>query len=149
MGFGLPAAIGAKFARPDHIVIDIDGDASFCMTMAEVATAVQFKTGIKMVIINNGEQGMITQLQQAYYNGRICFSKQHNPNFFTLVESMGGQGRRCSDRKDLTAGVQWLLDTLGVVCLEVVTVDNVPVEPNVPAGKPLDAILPEKRAESN
>lgn len=60
MGFGLPAAIGAKIARPDHLVIDIDGDASFCMTMAEVATAVQFNIDIKIVVINNGEEGMIT-----------------------------------------------------------------------------------------
>lgn len=147
MGFGLPAAIGAKVARPDHIVIDIDGDASFCMTMAEVLTAVQFNVDVKMVVINNGEQGMITQLQQAYYGGRICLSKQHNPEFLALVESMGGQGRRCSERKDLAAGVQWLLDTPGVVCLEVVTMDNVPVEPIVPAGKPLDMILPGKCAE--
>ncbi|KUL89463.1 hypothetical protein ZTR_04502 [Talaromyces verruculosus] len=149
MGFGLPAAIGAKIARPDHIVIDIDGDASFCMTMAEVATAVQFKIDVKMVVINNGEQGMITQLQQAYYGGRICLSKEHNPDFSTLVESMGGQSRRCSERKDLAAGVQWLLHTPGVICLEVVTMENVPVEPIVPAGKPLDAILPEKRIEVN
>lgn len=62
---------------------------------------------------------------------------------------MGGQGRRCSEQKGLAAGVQWLLDTPGVVCLEVVTVDNVPVEPIVPAGKPLDAILSEKPTKSN
>ena len=141
MGFGLPAAIGAKVACPDHIVIDIDGDASFCMTMAEVATAVQFKFDVKMIMINNGEQGMITQLQQAYYGGRICLSRRHNPEFPALIKSMGGQGRRCSERKDLAAGLQWLLGTPGVVCLEVVTLDNVPVEPIVPADRPLDAML--------
>jgi hypothetical protein len=60
---------------------------------------------------------------------------------------MGGQSRRCSERNDLISGVHWLLETPGVVCLEVVAMDNVPVEPIVPAGKSLDATLPEKHVE--
>jgi acetolactate synthase-1/2/3 large subunit len=61
MGFGLPAALGAKVARPDCLVIDIDGDASFNMTLTELSTAAQFDIGVKVLLINNEEQGMVTQ----------------------------------------------------------------------------------------
>jgi acetolactate synthase-1/2/3 large subunit len=61
MGYGLPASIGAKVARPDHLVIDIDGDASFSMTLTELSTAAEFNIGVKVIILNNGEQGMVTR----------------------------------------------------------------------------------------
>lgn len=63
MGYGLPAAIGAKVARPDAIVVDIDGDASFNMTLTELSTAAQFNIGVKIIVLNNEEQGMVTQWQ--------------------------------------------------------------------------------------
>ncbi|KGO36823.1 Acetolactate synthase, large subunit, biosynthetic [Penicillium expansum] len=89
MGFGLPAAIGAQIARPDQIVIDIDGDASFCMTMEELLTASQYDLPIKVLIFNNDVQGMIAQLQQSNYGGRVCFNRQANPDFVQLAQSMG------------------------------------------------------------
>lgn len=61
MGYGLPSAIGAKVARPDCLVIDIDGDASFNMTLTELSTAAQFGIGVKVLLLNNEEQGMVTQ----------------------------------------------------------------------------------------
>jgi acetolactate synthase-1/2/3 large subunit len=61
MGYGLPAAIGAKVARPDALVIDIDGDASFNMTLTEMSTAAQFNIGVRIIVLNNEEQGMVTQ----------------------------------------------------------------------------------------
>jgi acetolactate synthase-1/2/3 large subunit len=63
MGFGLPAAIGAKVASPEKLVIDIDGDASFSMTAMELATASQFGVGVKVLILNNEFQGMVLQWQ--------------------------------------------------------------------------------------
>lgn len=66
MGYGLPAAIGAKVGKPDHVVIDIDGDASFCMTLSELSTAAQFNVGVKIVVLNNEEQGMVTQWQSLF-----------------------------------------------------------------------------------
>ena len=63
MGYGLPAAIGAKVASPDKIVVDIDGDASFSMTAMELATAAQYKIGVKVLILNNEFQGMVLQWQ--------------------------------------------------------------------------------------
>jgi len=71
MGFGLPAAVGAKVAAPDKIVIDIDGDASFSMTAMELATASQFNIGVKVLILNNEFQGMVLQWQGMFL---LCFS---------------------------------------------------------------------------
>ncbi|EAW08931.1 acetolactate synthase [Aspergillus clavatus NRRL 1] len=141
MGFGLPAAIGAKLARPDCTVLDVDGDASLCMTMEEMLTAVQFGVEIKILIINNGEQGMIKQLQNTSYEGRVVHAHQVNPDFVRLAQSMGCKGRRCDSKDDLAASVRWLLQTEGVVLLEVVTEGNVPMVPIVPTGQPLDAIV--------
>ena len=72
MGFGLPSAIGAKVARPDAIVVDIDGDASFQMTLMELATAAQFNIGVKIIVMNNEEQGMVTQWQSLFYEDRFA-----------------------------------------------------------------------------
>lgn len=66
MGYGLPAAIGAKVARPECLVIDIDGDASFSMTLTELSTAAEFNIGVKIVVLNNEEQGMVTQWQSLF-----------------------------------------------------------------------------------
>lgn len=66
MGYGLPACIGAKVAKPDHLVIDIDGDASFSMTLTELSTAAEFNIGIKVIVLNNEEQGMVTQWQSLF-----------------------------------------------------------------------------------
>ena len=63
MGFGLPSAIGAKVAAPEKIVVDIDGDASFCMTAMEMQTASQFGIGVKILVLNNEFQGMVLQWQ--------------------------------------------------------------------------------------
>jgi len=78
MGFGLPAAIGAKVARPDALVIDIDGDASFNMTLTELSTAAQFNIGVKVIVLNNEEQGMVTQWQNIFYED-ICTHPQRQP----------------------------------------------------------------------
>lgn len=72
MGYGLPSAIGAKVARPDAIVVDIDGDASFQMTLMELATAAQFNIGVKIIVLNNEEQGMVTQWQSLFYEDRFA-----------------------------------------------------------------------------
>lgn len=66
MGFGLPAAVGAKVAAPEKVVVDIDGDASFSMTAMELATASQFNIGVKVLVLNNDFQGMVLQWQGMY-----------------------------------------------------------------------------------
>ena len=92
MGFGLPAAIGTQIARPEATVIDIDGDHSFNMTMAELSTAVQHKLPIKVCIFNNGYMGMIRQWQELFYGKRYFYELPEEPGLCGLRP--GGGGRR-------------------------------------------------------
>ncbi|OQD89797.1 hypothetical protein PENANT_c002G07798 [Penicillium antarcticum] len=139
MGFGVPAAIGAQVAQPNHIVIDIDGDASFCMTMEELLTASQYNIPIKVIVLNNETQGMIAQLQRSDYDGRICYNRQANPNFVQLAESMGCGSRQCGSSGELSDCIRWLLECRGPALLEVL-VQEVEMLPIVPNGKALDLI---------
>lgn len=141
MGYGLPAAIGAKVAQPDALVIDIDGDASFGMTLTELATASQFNIGIKVIILNNEEQGMVTQWQNLFYEDRYAHTHQVNPDFIKLAESMRVQARRLSNPADTVDSLKWLINTDGPALLEVVTDKKVPVLPMVPAGSALHEFL--------
>jgi acetolactate synthase-1/2/3 large subunit len=143
MGYGLPAAIGAKVARPDALVIDIDGDASFNMTLTELSTANQFQIGVKVIVLNNEEQGMVTQWQSLFYEDRFAHTHQKNPDFVKLAEAMGVQARRCLKPADVEASLRWLIEESGEgpALLEVITDKKVPVLPMVPAGKGLHEFL--------
>ncbi|KAI1617126.1 acetolactate synthase I/II/III large subunit [Exophiala viscosa] len=143
MGYGLPAAIGAKVARPDALVVDIDGDASFNMTLTELSTANQFNIGVKILVLNNEEQGMVTQWQGLFYEDRYAHTHQKNPDFVKLSEAMGVPARRCIKPADVEESLQWLISGSGdgPAFLEVVTDKKVPVLPMVPAGKALHEFL--------
>jgi acetolactate synthase-1/2/3 large subunit len=143
MGFGLPAAIGAKVAMPDSLVIDIDGDASFNMTLTELSTANQFNIGVKVIVLNNEEQGMVTQWQSLFYEDRFAHTHQKNPDFVKLAEAMGVQARRCLKPADVQESLEWLISGSGdgPALLEVITDKKVPVLPMVPAGKALHEFL--------
>lgn len=141
MGYGLPAAIGAKVARPDCLVIDIDGDASFNMTLTELTTAAQFNIGIKVLLLNNEEQGMVTQWQNLFYEDRYSHTHQKNPDFVRLAESMGVAADRCASPADVEAKLKWLIESDGPALLEVFTDKKVPVLPMVPGGSGLHEFL--------
>lgn len=141
MGYGLPSAIGAKVARPDALVIDIDGDASFNMTLTELSTAAQFNIGVKVLVLNNEEQGMVTQWQNLFYEDRYAHTHQKNPDFVMLSESMGVQAQRCTKPSEMEEKLKWLLETDGPALLEVFTDKKVPVLPMVPAGSALHEFL--------
>ncbi|CAK7275271.1 Acetolactate synthase, mitochondrial [Sporothrix epigloea] len=153
MGFGLPAAIGAKVARPDALVIDIDGDASFNMTLTELSTAAQFNIGVKVILLNNEEQGMVTQWQNLFYEDRYSHTHQKNPDFMKLADAMGVQHRRVAKPEEVVDALTWLINTDGPALLEVMTDKKVPVLPMVPAGSGLhefiafDADTDKKRRE--
>jgi acetolactate synthase-1/2/3 large subunit len=141
MGYGLPAAIGAKVAKPDSLVIDIDGDASFAMTLTELATAAQFNIGVKVIVLNNEEQGMVTQWQNLFYEDRYSHTHQRNPDFMKLADAMGIQHRRLVKPDDTVEALRWLIDSEGPALLEVVTDKKVPVLPMVPAGSGLHEFI--------
>jgi acetolactate synthase-1/2/3 large subunit len=141
MGFGLPAAIGAKVGRPEAVVIDIDGDASFSMTLTELSTAAEFNIGVKIIVLNNEEQGMVTQWQSLFYEDRFAHTHQRNANFIKLAEAMNVKANRAVKPAELEEKLQWLLDQEGPALLEIVTDQKVPVLPMVPAGNALHEFL--------
>ncbi|GAM43872.1 acetolactate synthase [Talaromyces pinophilus] len=141
MGYGLPAAIGAKLARPDALVIDIDGDASFNMTFNELSTASQYNIGVKVIVLNNEEQGMVKQLQHVYYDERYTQCSQKNADYMGVAEAMGIQGRRCESPEQVDECLQWLIHSDGPALLEVKIESGLPVVPMVPSGKGLDEFV--------
>lgn len=152
MGYGLPSAIGAQVAKPDALVIDIDGDASFNMTLTELSSAVQAGTPIKILLLNNEEQGMVTQWQSLFYENRYSHTHQLNPNFQKLCEAMGIKGLKVTKQNQLDKTLKEFVNTEGPVLLEVEVEKKVPVLPMVPAGKGLDEFInfdPEVEKEQN
>lgn len=141
MGYGLPAAIGAQVAKPDAMVIDIDGDASFNMTLTELSSAVQANAPIKVCVLNNEEQGMVTQWQSLFYEHRYSHTHQSNPNFMKLADAMGVKGIKISTQEELVSGIKEFLDYAGPVLLEVIVEKKVPVLPMVPGGNALDDFI--------
>ncbi|KAK6003722.1 hypothetical protein QM012_009493 [Aureobasidium pullulans] len=143
MGYGLPAAIGAKVACPEKLVIDIDGDSSFSMTLTELSTAAEFNIGAKVLVLNNEEQGMVTQWQSLFYNDRFAHTHQRNADFVKLGDAMGVPARRCTKIDDLKDSLQWLIEGSGEgpALLEVVTDQKIPVLPMVPGGSALHEFL--------
>jgi acetolactate synthase-1/2/3 large subunit len=138
MGFGLPAAIGAQIAKPDEIVIDIDGDHSFNMTMTELATAVENKLPIKVCILNNGYMGMVRQWQELFYGRRYSKSYLKNPEYEALAKALGAVGMMVDKKADVPKAVEQMLKEKQpcVVDFRVEPEEN--VWPMVPAGKSLD-----------
>ncbi|KAJ5053362.1 hypothetical protein NUH16_010433 [Penicillium rubens] len=141
MGFGLPASIGAKLGSPGSVVIDIDGDGSFCMTMAELLTASQYGVGVKVIVFNNGEQRMVSQFQQTYYQGRVAHTRLQNPDFVSLSKSMGCDARRCVCPQDLRGCIEWLLRAECPALLEMILDNEPPMLPIVRSGASLDTFL--------
>jgi acetolactate synthase-1/2/3 large subunit len=120
MGFGFPAAMGAKFARPDKMVISVCGDGSFQMNMQELATAVENNMDIKIVLLNNGHHGMVRQWQTMFFNGNYSASKfDVLPDFVKLAESFGAKGLKAKRPEDLEATLKEGLSTEGVVLMEI------------------------------
>ncbi|KAF5373614.1 hypothetical protein D9758_000985 [Tetrapyrgos nigripes] len=139
MGFGLPAAIGAKVAEPRKIVVDIDGDASFSMTAMELATAAQYSIGVKALVLNNEFQGMVLQWQDLFYDARYSHTRMTNPDFVKLAQAMGVHAIRCTSVTELPEKMKEFLeyDNSKPVFMECVVEPNEHVFPMVPAGKAL------------
>ena len=138
MGYGLPAAIGAQVARPNETVIDIDGDHSFNMTMAELRTAVENELPIKVCILNNGYMGMVRQWQELFYNKRYSKSYLSNPDYATVAEALGAVGITVDKKADVPKGIKKMLSQKRpcVVDFKVEREEN--VWPMVPTGKSLN-----------
>ncbi|ETV90593.1 acetolactate synthase, large subunit, biosynthetic type, variant [Aphanomyces invadans] len=141
MGFGLPAAIGAKVAKPNAMVVDIDGDASFSMTLMELATAAEFNVGVKVLLLNNHAQGMVKQWQDLFYEERYSATIMKNPDFVKLAEAMNCQGLRCSSQDDLAEKMAAFLAADGPIVGEFIVDGDEHCYPMVGAGRALDEMI--------
>ncbi|KAJ5578687.1 Thiamine pyrophosphate enzyme C-terminal TPP-binding [Penicillium hispanicum] len=141
MGFGLPAAIGAHVAQPDAIVIDIDGDASLSMSLHEMSTAAEFGAKVKILVLNNDEQGMVTSWQALDHDQRYTHAHQRNPGFVKVANGMGVAARRLDAASDITDKLEWFIRSEGPSLLDVKVDDKMPVLPWVTPGKALDEMI--------
>lgn len=141
MGYGVPASIGAKLARPDKPVINIDGDGSFCMTCMEMVTAAQYKIAAKTIILNNDFQGMIKQWQDLFYSERYSHSQMHNPDFVKLTDAMNCEGFRCTKVADLPKVMEDFLAHDGPAVMDALVEKHEHVYPMIPAGRGVAEIV--------
>lgn len=141
MGYGVPASIGAKLGQPDKIVVNIDGDGSFCMTCMEMVTAAQYGIAAKTIILNNDFQGMVKQWQDLFYEERYSHTEMHNPNFVDLANAMNCKGFRCTKKADLAEVMSQFLAHDGPAVLDAVVEKHEHVYPMLPAGKSVDDMV--------
>ena len=142
MGYGLPAAVGAQFAYPDKLVIDVAGDGSIQMNIQEMATIVENRLPIKIIILNNGYLGMVRQWQELFYKHNYSFTSMHGqPDFVKLADAYGAEGYRITAREDLEPTLRKALASPNPAIVDVVIEPEEDVYPMVPAGASLDEML--------
>jgi acetolactate synthase-1/2/3 large subunit len=142
MGYGLPAAIGAQVAMPDKLVVDIAGDGSIQMNIQELATAVQYRLPVKVVILNNGSLGMVRQWQELFFQGKLsqtCLPQI--PDFVRLAEAYGAVGYRATKPAEVPEVLRKGFAAPGPAMIDIVTDPDEMVYPMVPAGAPLTKML--------
>jgi len=141
MGFGLPAAIGAKLARPEAEVWAIVGDGGFQMTQAELSTAAQEGIKVNVAVINNGYLGMVRQWQEFFYDRRYAATPLRSPDFVKIAEAHGLLGLRAESRPQVADVVTRARETEGTVLVDFRVEQEDSVYPMVPAGNDLHAMI--------
>jgi acetolactate synthase-1/2/3 large subunit len=141
MGFALPAAIGAKFAKPESDVWVVVGDGGFQMTMCELATIVQEKIKINIAIINNGFLGMVRQWQEFFYDKRYVATPLVAPDFAALANAFGIRGERITSRADVSPTIRSARESAESVLIDFRVEQEDSVYPMVPAGGALHEMI--------
>jgi acetolactate synthase-1/2/3 large subunit len=144
MGFGLPAAIGAQFAHPDRLVIDIDGDASIRMNLGELETVTTYELPVKVVVMNNNGDGMVKQWQKLFFKGRLSASDKslHKKDFIKAAQADGFPFAVRLDRKeDVPRVVKEFIEYKGPAFLEVVIDQDAGVYPMVGPGQAYEQMI--------
>jgi len=148
MGFGLPAAMGAKVAFPDHLCIDIDGDGSFLMNIQELACCHTEKIAPKVMLLNNQHLGMVVQWEDRFFGSNrghtylgAGMNKDWFPNFVKVAEGFGVKGRSIVDRKDLDEALIEMIEHDGAYVLDVHVPHQEHVLPMIPAGMTVKDII--------
>jgi len=142
MGYGLGAAMGAKLARPDKKVINVAGDGSFRMNLTEIATAVENKIPIIILIINNRALGMVRQWQDMFYDGRFSSVDLNTAtDFVKVAEAFGAKGYRVTEKSQLEAVLRSALQEEGPVVIDCMVPSEDKVFPIVPPGAPIHELI--------
>jgi len=141
MGFALPAAIGAKFAKPESEVWVVVGDGGFQMTMSELATIVQEKINIKIAIINNGYLGMVRQWQEFFYDKRYVATPLVAPDFAVLANAFGIRSERITKRAEVVPAIRSAREATESVLIDFRVEQEDSVYPMVPAGASLHDMI--------
>ena len=144
MGYGLPAAIGAKVANPDKTVIVFMGDGGFQMNIQELGTILQSKIGIKMVLMNNSWLGMVRQWQELFYDQRYSATELVNPDFQKIAQAYDIPSARVSSLDELDEAIEKMMQTDGPFLLEACVMPGENVFPMIPAGATIDKIFIDK-----
>jgi acetolactate synthase-1/2/3 large subunit len=153
MGFGYPAAIGAKVARPDKQVVDIDGDGSFLMNIQELATAHIEDIAAKVMILNNQHLGMVVQWEDRFYKSNRGHTflgdpkdlKRIYPDYVKMCEGFGVPCERVLHKKDLKAAIQRMLNAKEAYVLDVMVPYTEHVLPMIPSGGTYKDVIVEGR----
>ena len=142
MGYGFPAAIGAQMAFPDKLVVDVAGDGSIQMNIQELATAMEQKLPVKILILNNQFLGMVRQWQELFYDRRYVATVFHvTPDFVKIAEAYGAKGLRATKPDEVEKVLKEGLETPGLVIMEFAIAKEEGVFPMVPAGKATTEML--------
>jgi acetolactate synthase-1/2/3 large subunit len=151
MGFGVPAAIGAKVGRPDAVVINIDGDGCFQMTMQELATARMYGIAAIHVVVNNGWLGMVRQWQELFHGERFSETllEVDLPDYVKLAESFGIAAFRCETTDEVDAAITAALECGGPCVIDARVDHEEKVYPMVPAGAPSAEMIDVEWAEDD
>ncbi len=162
MGFGLPAAIGAKVAHPDKLVVDIDGDGSFLMNVQEMATCYCEKVPVKVMLLNNQHLGMVVQWEDRFHAanrahtylgpvdhpearglGNGISPERRYPDFITMAAGFGWQGRSIQRKDELEDAIRQLIDAPGPYLLDVAVPYQEHVLPMIPSGMTVRELIRE------
>ncbi|MDD2688879.1 MAG: biosynthetic-type acetolactate synthase large subunit, partial [Candidatus Omnitrophica bacterium] len=141
MGFGFPAAMGAKLGCPEKTVIDIAGDGSIQMNIQELATCVCNKINVKVMILNNGYLGMVRQWQELFYKKRYSHTCITGPDFVKLAESYGAVGIRVTKKEDVRPAIEKALAIDNTVLVDFHIEPEENVYPMVPAGEAINQMI--------
>ena len=144
MGYGLPAAIGAKVANPEKNVIVFMGDGGFQMNIQELGTILQSRIGVKMVLMNNSWLGMVRQWQELFYDKRYSFTHLHNPDFQMISRAYGIPSARVTSLEGLDDAIEQMMSTDGPFLLEACVDGGENIFPMIPAGATIDKIFMDK-----
>lgn len=141
MGYGLPAAMGAKIGRPDREVFAMVGDGGFQMTIQELGTISQYEIGVKVIVLNNNFLGMVRQWQQLFFEKRYSFTEMKNPDFVGIAKAYGLASQKVTSRDQLENAIQEMIDHKGPYVLEVVVEQEDNVFPMIPTGASISDII--------